>query len=435
MRRIASVLRSLLDELRRRKVFRVLVAYTGGALVLLEGAQLTFEPLGMPEWVYTLLVVLAIIGMPLAMLLAWAFDLTPEGIQRTGPATAPTQEGAEPAPGHAPLRSSGRHVALAGALVLLVTSVAGGIVTWQLFSDPPVSDTSIAVFPFAVRGGGSVAYLGEGMVDLLSRNLDAPDLRTISPGMVLSAVGEGSTGIEDVAAGRELAQKLGSRLYVIGSVFESAGQVRIDANVYELGSDEPRVRNERVQGDTADLFALVDQLSAGLLAGLRRGHGARMARTAAVTTGSLPALKEYLAAEQQLRAAHFDSAIAGFERSTTEDTTFALAHYRLAVAAVPGRRFALARRSIDRASAFSDGLADRDRRLIDGFDAFIDGRAAEAETTYRDLLRDYPDDMEASFQLAEVLTWYNPVRGLPVTEARSLYRTVLASDPEFLCPI
>lgn len=422
-------------------MFRVLVAYTGGALVLLEGAQLTFEPLGMPEWVYTLLVVLAIVGMPLAMLLAWAFDLTPQGVQRATAAQPPTADAANPPGGEpvpaagAPRRHSSHQVALAGTLLLLVASTTGGFVTWQLFKDPPISDTSIAVLPFAVRGGSSVEYLGEGMVDLLSRNLDAPDLRTISPGMVLAATGEATSGITDAATGDELAAQLGSRLYVIGSVFESAGQVRIDASVYELGQSEPRVRNERVQGDTADLFTLVDQLSAGLLAGLRRGHGARMARTAAVTTASLPALKEYLAAEQQLRAAHFDSAIAGFERSVAEDSTFALAHYRLAVAAVPANRSALARRSIDRALEHSEGLAERDRRLIESFDAFIDGRAAEAEAAYRGLLRDYPDDMEASFQLAEVMVWFNPIRGLPVDEARRLYRTVLSSDPEFLCPI
>lgn len=417
------------------------MAYTGGALVLLEGAQLTFEPLGMPEWVYTLVVLLAIIGMPLAMLLAWAFDLTPQGVQRT-PTNGASTPAAKAGPGvgtgvtgaTTARRPSARQVAMAGALVLLVSSATGGIVTWQLFKDPPIADETIAVLPFSVRGAG-VEYLGEGMVDLLSRNLDAPDLRTISPGMVLSMASENREGVTDVQAGKELAARLGSRLYVIGSVFESAGQVRIDASVHELGTEEPRVRNERVQGDTAALFSLVDQLSAGILAGLRRGHGARMARTAAVTTSSLNALKEYLAAEQKLRAADFDSAIAGFERSVAEDSTFALAHYRLAVAAVPGSRYALAQRSIDRALEYSDGLAERDRRLIEGFDSFIDGRAADAEAVYRGLLRDYPDDMEASFQLAEVLMHYNPARGLALDEAQRLYRTVLASDPEFLCPI
>jgi len=349
MRSLVILLRSLIAELRRRRVFRVLVAYTGGAFVLLEGAQLTFEPLGLADWAYQLVVIAAIVGMPVAMLLAWVFDITPGGVARTaGVASAESPSSAAQAAGPgspaATSRQPGkRQIAIAAALMLLVASSAGGLFTWRFFRDPPISDASLAVLPFTVRGRG-VGDLGAGMVDLLSRNLDGQDLRTIAPGMVLSIAGD-TTGVSDVAAASELAGKLGAGLFVIGSVYEASGQLRIDATAYTGGAEPARQHTARVQGDTTQLFALVDQLSADLLAGLRRGHGSRLAKTAAVTTASLPALKTYLAAEQLLRLAQFDSAISVFESAIDLDSSFALAHYRLAVAAVPDRRFAVARRA------------------------------------------------------------------------------------------
>jgi tetratricopeptide (TPR) repeat protein len=72
---------------------------------------------------------------------------------------------------------------------------------------------------------------------------------------------------------------------------------------------------------------------------------------------------------------------------------------------------------------------------VGAFVLALDGRLEEAERRYRTLLRDYPDDMEATYQLAEVLFTANPMRGEPLASAESLYLEVLESDPEFLCPI
>ena len=80
-------------------------------------------------------------------------------------------------------------------------------------------------------------------------------------------------------------------------------------------------------------------------------------------------------------------------------------------------------------------MAPRDRRLLDAFVAFHRGRAKDAEDAYRALLRDYPDDLEATFQLADVLYHYSRVLGSPRTEAYALFNKVLELDPQFLCPI
>ena len=89
-----SRLRRFGRELRRRHVHTVGVVYAGVLFILLQVAQLTFEPLGLPDWAYTLVLVLGIFGFPLAIVLAWGFDVTDQGVQRTAPDTQPTHSDA-----------------------------------------------------------------------------------------------------------------------------------------------------------------------------------------------------------------------------------------------------------------------------------------------------------------------------------------------------
>jgi len=75
-----SRLQSWFAELRRRKVFRVAVAYVLAAWALIQVADAIFEPLGLPGWSMKLLIVLVALGFPLACTLAWAYDMTPHGL-------------------------------------------------------------------------------------------------------------------------------------------------------------------------------------------------------------------------------------------------------------------------------------------------------------------------------------------------------------------
>ena len=236
--------------------------------------------------------------------------------------------------------------------------------------------------------------------------------------------------------GRRLARNVGAGLYVLGNVSAIGGQVRIDASLYDGAAAPPAALSQAsVSGDTTQLFDLVDRLAADLMVGRRHDPGSRLLQTAAVTTRSLDALKAYLDAEQNLRRGSFDSAFAGFQRAVQQDSTFALAYYRLAVAAAWARREALIRPNTVRAVRLGDRLGAHDRRLLDAFAALAAGRADDAERKYRDILQDYPDDLEAQWQLATVLFTYNPLRGRPIVEARPLYDGIVKLDPEFLCPI
>jgi serine/threonine-protein kinase len=303
---------------------------------------------------------------------------------------------------------------------------------------PPVSATRLAVLPFSVRGSGSLSYLSEGMVDLLSRDLDgAGDLRTIDAGTILTAANPSSgDGTLDVERGRTIARRVGAGLYVLGSVHAAGGRVRIQAALYNGGGTGGQAQTHAsVEGDSTQLFDLVDRLSAQLL--VKRGPGSRLTETAAVTTRSLVALKAYLDGERRLRAAslqrpRLDSAITMFQRAVTEDSTFGLAQYRMAVAAGWANRPAMATAAATRALAMSERLTPRDRRLLTAYVDFRQGAANRAERQYRAILRDYPDDLEAQFQLADVLYHYNPLRGRDRREARELFDQVLHLEPGFL---
>ena len=324
---------------------------------------------------------------------------------------------------------------------LLLLAVAAGL-AWIAFGRPsasaPPSESRVAVFPFSIPAAGQFDYLVEGMVDLLSRNLNGVgDQATVDPGRVMSALGGCETrGVQAAERGLFIARRLGAGRYILGSVHTAGGQLRIQAQLYEetAGRAVP-IAQASAEGDSTALFQLVDQLSAQLLVHGERSQGARLAQTASLTTSALPALKAYLDGERNLRAAQFDSAVAGFQAATALDSSFALAHYRLAVAAAWTGRMGLLAPSITRALALADRLSERDRALLAAFAEMAAGRPDEAERRYREILETYPDDLEARFQLANVLYNYNAPRGRPPGEAREHYDRVLESDPKFICPI
>ena len=329
-----------------------------------------------------------------------------------------------------------RKALLAGAA--LVAIVAGAVLISQRQGDgPPVSATRLAVVPFSVTAGRELEYLGHGMVDLLSRNLDgAGDIRTLDASRVLTALRKaGATGGE-AARVLEVARALGAGQAVTGHVSAAGPTLRIQAELVPTGSDSaPPLSRAAVEGDSAELFALVDRLAAELLAERTRGPGFRLLRTAAFTTRSLPALKSYLKAEQHFRAVRIDSAVGGFRAAVEADTGFALAEYRLAVAALWGNRAAQIDPALDRALRLAERLPERDRRLVSALDAFRRGAPDSAERRYRAILRDYPDDLEASAELALLLFTYQPLRGKPRGEAGQIFQRVVELDPRFFCPI
>ncbi len=333
-------------------------------------------------------------------------------------------------PSRAP--GSRRRQVLAFSLLALVTVSA---VLWNLIPPRTVpateaaSPTTIAVFPFAYRGSSELAYLGEGMVDLLGANLNgAGEIRTVDPYAVLALTRQaGREGWDPEQAGR-VATRLRAGSYVLGDVVEAGGRLRISARLQSRVQDETRVQ-ATVEGLSTQLFQLVDALTIELLR-IRRGDpGPALVDLAALTTDSLEALKAYLEGERASRAGRYDPAINALKRATRIDTTFALAQYRLATAAGWAGRAALGREALNRAIRHSNRLGDHERRLIEALDAFYRDRFLDAKHRYREIVTLYPNDFEAWFQLGDVVFHGGDRLDGSWLEAREPFERVLSLEP------
>jgi hypothetical protein len=160
---------SFFDELKRRKVFRVVVAYVVGAWVIAQVADLVADAYLAPVWVMQMIVTLLALGLPISIITSWAFDLTPDGIVRTR-----DDDTSQPA------LSNTQTYSLLGGMFAVVAVIL--YLIWPQTSPPPPTafDNSIAVLPFA---NDSVAeenaeFFAAGMHDeLLTRLADITELR------------------------------------------------------------------------------------------------------------------------------------------------------------------------------------------------------------------------------------------------------------------
>jgi DNA-binding SARP family transcriptional activator/TolB-like protein len=343
--------------------------------------------------------------------------VAPEPTVRAPPTRAPARH---PRPG---LRELG----------LLVLGAAGTMI-WALRPAPPVaqlatvSPTTIAVLPFAYQGTQEFAYLGEGMMDLLSANLDgAGEVRTADPDAVLALFRQAGGDRLEPEQARNLAARLGAGSYVLGNIVETGGHLRISARLHS-GDQKDGRGQALVDGQSPQLFQLVDRLTTQLIAQRSGGPAGALPRLAALTTDSLAALKAYLEAERHFRAWRLDSSIQAAERAVRIDSSFALAYYRLATALLwtDGRN---AGEAVDRSLRHGRDLSHRDRRLIEALAAFLHGRIREAGSIYREIVTRNPNDLEATFQLADLIHSWSGHLGSSWLDARELFERLLSIDP------
>src|SRR5690606_30502018 len=129
----------------------------------------------------------------------------------------------------------------------------------------PTSPAAVAIFPFTVHGSAQYGYLREGLVDLLSTNLDgAAGLRTVDPRAVLAAI-EPRGAASSPAEGRDIASRLGAGAFVMGEVAEAGGRLRVTAALYGVERAAEPARRAYAEGSADSLFAVVDRLTVALL--------------------------------------------------------------------------------------------------------------------------------------------------------------------------
>src|SRR6478736_1438146 len=202
-----------LEEVKRRKVYRVAVAY-----VIAAGGIIQLASAALPAWALRLVILLLLLGFPIALILAWAYDITAQGIQAT-----PTIAG--------PRSHRRRNIIMLLASGVIISAAAG------FFLLPGVSarkiDKSIAVLPFEnLSAEQDNAYFADGIQDDVLTNLSKiGDLKVISRTSVMPYRGKTSNI-------REIGKALGVSNILEGSVRRSGNKVRVNVQLIDANTDE-----------------------------------------------------------------------------------------------------------------------------------------------------------------------------------------------------
>jgi TolB-like protein len=312
----------LLARLQRRGVLRVAVGYAVIAWLLLQIGDVVLEPLDAPAWVMRALITLVISGFPIALILAWFFELGPGGIS-----VDHLPEGA-----HRPAVTGLRRYAdvaiigvLLGVIVLLVAR-QGGLL--QEETGTPV----IGVLPFTEQGTAPEdAYFGAGLADTLSYKLG--QLRQI---LVLAP----SSTREFAGSGQDLARigaMLGASALLEGTVRRAAGSLKVNARLVDIQSGQQLWSGSYDRSGT-DLFAVQDEIATAVTEALHLVLSPEdKGRVTHTLTESLSAYDAYLLGHSRLatrdRAGRaMVEAVEYFRRAVKIDPEYALAHAGLAEA-------------------------------------------------------------------------------------------------------
>ena len=232
------------EELKRRKVYRVAVAYVIAAGGIIQLASAVFPAWELPDWSLRLVIVLLLVGFPIALILAWAFDVTPTGIQATP---------ALPIAGGATSSHRKRNVFLLGAVGLTVAIVAG------FFLLPHVAakkvDKSIAVLPFEnFSEDKDNTFFADGIQDDILTNLSKiGDLKVISRTSVM-----GYRGKEKNV--RQIGKELGVSAILEGSVRREGNRVRVNVQLINAENDQ-HLWAEDYDRELTDVFAIQTDLA------------------------------------------------------------------------------------------------------------------------------------------------------------------------------
>jgi TolB-like protein len=242
-------------ELKRRNVYKVAVAYIVAGWALSQGIAQVFPVFDVPNWVVRLIVASLIIGFPIALIFAWAFEITPEGVKSTEEADAMP-------PSARPKNRTWIYIVVIGAVVSLALFFLGYRAGNK--SALPGKDKSIAVLPFqSLSEDKNDAYFADGVQDQILTNLaKVSDLKVISH----TSVRQYETRAERNL--REIGRQLGVAYIVEGSVQRAGDRLRINATLINARTDA-HIWAETYDRTAADLFAIQSDLAQKIVTQLK----------------------------------------------------------------------------------------------------------------------------------------------------------------------
>ena len=314
-------LRNFFTELKRRNVYKVAIAYGVVAWLLIQVATQVFPFFEIPNWGIRLIVLSIVIGCPVALILAWAFELTPEGLKRT--------EFADELP-----KKSGRSrawiyvVVIAGAISVGLFFVGRYTTPNKQGGPAEVATKSIAVLPFEnLSHDPDNAYFADGIQEeILTRLAKIADLKVIS---------RTSTQRFKSAPNNllEIAKQLGVANILEGSVQRSADQVRVNVQLIKAATDA-HLWADTFDRKLTDIFAVESEIAKVIADTLQaKLSGAEQSAIAARPTENSEAHELYLKGRYffgKRTADDFKRAIDYFNQAIAKDPNYALAYAGIA---------------------------------------------------------------------------------------------------------
>jgi TolB-like protein/Flp pilus assembly protein TadD len=394
-------MKTFFEELKNRRVYRVAIGYAvaGSAVVQVAGTVLPI--FHVRDWVQQVFVVLIAFGFPLALVLAWCFELEGGTIKRTC--------------GDSRAVASSRRVWILGGVGLLVSAFAlAGYWFWHPWKTSPevvgpgglpTPEKSIAVLPFEnLSDDKQNAYFADGVQDEILTNLaQVADLKVISRTSVMQYKSGVARNL------REIAQQLGVAHVVEGSVQRSGNRVHVNTQLIDAKTDM-QLWGESYDRDLADVFAIENELAERIVSQLKSKLSPKeKAAIEQKPTADLVAHDLYIRAKALIATALYSTpqaeslfeAVRLLNQAIERDPAFALAYYQLAHA--------------------------HDKLYFGGVD-HTPARLAMADAAIQSLARLRPDSGEAHLAVAKHLYWghhdYDRAR-----EELSLAKKSLPNDP------
>jgi TolB-like protein/Tfp pilus assembly protein PilF len=338
--------RNIFEELKRRNVYKVAVAYAVVSWLLIQAASILFPTFEAPVWVMKVFVSVLIFGFPIALIFSWVFEITPEGIKRES----------EIASDKSIAQHTGRKIV---GLTIVVAVLAAGLFAFQILrpktarvetvgeaasfptkqdgkltaspttqAAAPVPDKSIAVLPFDnLSDDKSNAYFAEGIQDeILTRLAKVADLKVISR----TSTQHFKSAPENL---REIAKQLGVMNVLEGSVQRSNDQVRVNVQLINALTDA-HLWADMYDRKMTDLFTVESDIAKTIADTLQaRLSGPEQRALAAHPTENPEAYQLYLQGRffwNKRTAPDLRRAIDYFTKAIAKDPNYALAYAGLA---------------------------------------------------------------------------------------------------------
>jgi tetratricopeptide (TPR) repeat protein len=411
----------LLAELKRRHVFRVMLAYGFFSFAVIQVTEPIMHGLRLRDWVLTAVLAALAVGFPVAVILAWLYDFTSRGVERTPSATAP---------GRAALSRSRFVLPLTVAIAVLAI-VAIGAGGWYAWKHAPARGvdasgrTTVAVADFAndTRDPDLDSLSG-----LLITSLEqSKKLHVLTRSRMLDhmrASGKGATDRIDEAMARDVGRRADVHALLLASVRKLGDTYVVEMRALDPEKDEYLFTLQETATGKDGIIPLIERLSDRARLALRESSGDLAAADVKIgqgVTSSLEAYRHYFLAQQAMEDHDFERSLAEAKRALEIDPNLALAHAWigwLATIGVAGAEDAKAH--IQAALARAPDLPPKERR-------FVEALASWSAEGFASLAADFPQDKY--FALFAGMTARDPA-------AKKLYLDrALAIDPTFVWPV